>query len=96
MEVTSVPGMDGAGGEPELGGAKASAKDACSKVKLRSDIQAGAQVLGTISVLPELGGCSEKLKDDWSSVGAGEEKGDDTASRGETSLSKTNKSERSE
>ena len=93
MEVTSVPGMDGAGGEPELGGAKASAKDACSKVKLRSDIQAGAQVLTTTRRLPELSGCSGKLGVGWSLAGAEEDDGGDAVQRGVKTLGRTRTSE---
>ena len=51
------------------------------------------KVLGTIRELPKQRGSLEKLKEDWSNVGAEEDNGGDAAERGEQVLSKTTRSE---
>ena len=81
--------VDRAGGEPELSSGAQNDKHTSSKMLLRSDMQACAQALEATRRLPELGGSSGKAGVSWSLVGAGEESGSDTASRGEESLSKT-------
>ena len=60
---------------------------------LRSDMQAGAQVLKATRRLPELSGCSGKLGVGWSLAGAEEGDNGDTVPRGEMALSKTSSNE---
>ena len=85
--------MDRAGGEPGMSGGAQHGKNTNAKEKLRGDMQASAQALEATRRLPELSGCSGKLGGGWSSVGAGEDDGGGTASRGTRALSKMERSE---